>query len=428
MEPDKIRFALHVGPDAGVKRLDVNRRLVITTYQTLRDYQFSLCLVDWGMVIFDEAQNLKNPNTLQTHAAKGLNSDIKILATGTPVENSLGDFWCLMDTAQPGLLGDWTYFRDRWVTPILRAQEDEKDFVRGSVGSDLRKAAGEFMLRRIKEDQLSALPSKSILSGVPTASHGASYNPKLSCSMNGSQLSAYNETIESYRKRRAEEDDVRGFALSTLQKLRAISLHPRANESLQSLVSKPDSYRMIMSESAKMKVTLDVLDDIRSAQEKVIIFILSKNVQRFMKVWLDRIYGLDISIINGDTSAVEGKGDSLTRKGLIEQFESVDGFNIIIMSPVAAGVGLTVVGANHVIHLERHWNPAKEAQATDRVYRIGQKRDVYIHIPAALHPEFDSFDVHLDRLLSRKLLLKDAVVTTEVVSDSEVMKSLGLDF
>lgn len=427
MEPDKIRFALQVGPDAGVKRLDVNRRLVITTYQTLRDYQFSLCLVDWGMVIFDEAQNLKNPNTLQTHAAKGLNSDIKILATGTPVENSLGDFWCLMDTAQPGLLGDWPYFRDRWVTPILRAEEDEKDSVREAAGKNLREATGEFMLRRIKEDQLAGLPPKSILSGVPTASRSATYNPDLSSSMNGTQLSAYNEAIDLYRKRRAEEEDVRGFALSTLQKLRAISLHPQANEPLQYLVSKPDSYRKIMSESAKMKVTLDVLDEIRSAQEKVIIFILSKNVQRFMKVWLDKTYGLDISIINGDTSAVERKGDSLTRKGLIEQFESVDGFNIIIMSPVAAGVGLTVVGANHVIHLERHWNPAKEAQATDRVYRIGQKKNVYIHIPTALHPEFDSFDVHLDRLLSGKLLLKDAVVTTDVVSESEVMKSLGLD-
>nr|WP_298248754.1 DEAD/DEAH box helicase [uncultured Halomonas sp.] len=427
MESDKIRFALHVGPDAGVKRLDINRRLVITTYQTLRDYQFSFCLIDWGMVIFDEAQNIKNPNTLQTHAAKGLNSDIKILATGTPVENSLGDFWCLMDTAQPGLLGDWVYFRDRWITPILRAEENEKDSVRGSVGNDLRKAAGEFMLRRIKEDQLSALPTKSIFSGVPDASHGASYNPKLSSSMSGFQLSAYNEAIDLYRKRRAKEEDVRGFALSTLQSMRAISLHPRANEPLQSLVSKPDSYRMIMSESAKMKVTLDVLDEIRSAQQKVIIFILSKNVQRFMKVWLDKIYGLDVSVINGDTSAVERKGESLTRKGLIEQFESVDGFNIIIMSPVAAGVGLTVVGANHVIHLERHWNPAKEAQATDRIYRIGQKKDVYIHIPTALHPEFASFDVHLDRLLSGKLLLKDAVVTTDVVSESEVMRSLGLD-
>ncbi|WP_197738713.1 DEAD/DEAH box helicase [Cobetia sp. AM6] len=427
MDQDKVRFALHVGPDAGSKRLDVNRRLVVTTYQTLRDYQFSLCLVDWGMVIFDEAQNLKNPNTLQTHAAKGLNSDIKILATGTPVENSLGDFWCLMDTAQPGLLGDWVYFRDKWVSPILRASEDEKDSIRQSVGQDLRSAAGGFMLRRIKENQLLALPTKSIYSGVPASSHNVSYSPKLSSVMSGAQLSHYDEAIEAYRKLRAEADDVRGIALSTLQKLRTISLHPRAGAPLQSLISNPESYREIMSQSAKMRVALNILDEIKMAREKIIIFIISKNVQRFVKIWLDKIYGLDVNIINGDTSAVEKKGDSLTRKGLIEQFESVQGFNAIIMSPVAAGVGLTVVGANHVIHLERHWNPAKEAQATDRIYRIGQRKNVYIHIPTALHPDYDSFDVHLDRLLSGKLLLKDAVVTTDVVSEGEVLKSLGLE-
>ncbi|WP_176502652.1 DEAD/DEAH box helicase [Cobetia sp. 5-11-6-3] len=427
MDQDKVRFALHVGPDAGSKRLDINRRLVVTTYQTLRDYQFSLCLVDWGMVIFDEAQNLKNPNTLQTHAAKGLNSDIKILATGTPVENSLGDFWCLMDTAQPGLLGDWVYFRDKWVSPILRASEDEKDSIRQSIGQDLRSAVGGFMLRRIKENQLLDLPTKSIYSGVPVSSHNVSYSPKLSSVMSGAQLSHYDEAIEVYRKLRAEADDVRGIALSTLQKLRTISLHPRAGAPLQSLISNPESYREIMSQSAKMRVALNILDDIKEAREKVIIFILSKNVQRFVKIWLDKIYGLDVNIINGDTSAVEKKGDSLTRKGLIEQFESVQGFNAIIMSPVAAGVGLTVVGANHVIHLERHWNPAKEAQATDRIYRIGQRKNVYINIPTALHPVHDSFDVHLDRLLSGKLLLKDAVVTTDVVSESEVLKSLGLE-
>lgn len=98
----------------------------------------------------------------------------------------------------------------------------------------------------------------------------------------------------------------------------------------------------------------------------------------------------------------------------------------MIMSPVAAGVGLTVVGANHVVHLERHWNPAKEAQASDRVYRIGQKKDVHIHLPAVLHPQFDSFDVHLDRLLRGKLMLKDAVVTPEVVSEGEIIRSMGL--
>lgn len=100
---------------------------------------------------------------------------------------------------------------------------------------------------------------------------------------------------------------------------------------------------------------------------------------------------------------------------MIKAFEEREGFNIIIMSPVAAGVGLTVVGANNVIHLERHWNPAKEAQATDRVYRIGQKKDVNVFVPLIHHPKFQSFDVNLHQLLTRKSLLKDAVVTPEQV-------------
>lgn len=100
---------------------------------------------------------------------------------------------------------------------------------------------------------------------------------------------------------------------------------------------------------------------------------------------------------------------------MISDFEAKEGFNLIVMSPVAAGVGLTVVGANHVVHLERYWNPAKEAQATDRVYRIGQEKEVHIYIPLLHHPEFESFDVNLHRLLTQKTLLKDAVVTPEDV-------------
>jgi hypothetical protein len=100
---------------------------------------------------------------------------------------------------------------------------------------------------------------------------------------------------------------------------------------------------------------------------------------------------------------------------MIKDFEDRDGFNIIIMSPVAAGVGLNVVGANNVVHLERHWNPAKEAQATDRVYRIGQKRDVNVFLPLIHHPSFQSFDVNLHQLLTKKSQLKDAVVTPEQV-------------
>lgn len=125
---------------------------------------------------------------------------------------------------------------------------------------------------------------------------------------------------------------------------------------------------------------------------------------------------MDIAIINGDTKAVANKPEELTRKKLISQFEAKPRFNVLIMYPVAAGVGLTVVSANHVIHLECHRNPAKEAQASDRVYRIGQQKPVFIHLPTLTHPQYGAFDVHLDRLLRGKLMLKDAVVILEAVS------------
>lgn len=423
---DAIRYALHVGPDAGPQRLDMERRLVLTTYQTLRDYQFSLCCIDWGVVIFDEAQNIKNPNTLQTRAAKGLKSDFKLLATGTPVENSLGDFWCLMDSAQPGLLGDWPAFRDTWIKPIVDAGPDQRDQIRAEIGRQLRDAVGRFMLRRTKEDQLKGLPKKNIYSGAPQPETGPiMFDKNLSRSMRDAQLAAYDAILDGYRKQKSRED-MRGRALAALQKLRSVSLHPRIDENLAVQVGNPKQSMALLSESAKLQVLLGILDDIRSRNEKVILFMMTKRLQMMLKCALDSIYQLNISIINGDTAAVQTKSESLSRKGLIEKFESVSGFNILIMSPIAAGVGLTVVGANHVVHIERHWNPAKEAQATDRVYRIGQTKEVHIYLPVSVHPGLDSFDLHLDRLLRGKLMLKDAVVTPEVISEEEMIRSMGL--
>lgn len=426
VEDADIRYALKIGRDAGTQRLDMDARVVLTTYQALRDYQFSLCVIDWGLVVFDEAQNIKNPNTLQTRAAKGLKADFKLLATGTPVENSLGDFWCLMDTAQPGLLGSWAEFRDKWITPITQATEETRDQVRIDVGSSLRDAVGPFMLRRIKEQQLKGLPSKYIRSGLhQTDADNLQSAPELAVVMKGGQLQAYDAVLDNYRQQSAVED-MRGQALSALQQLRSISLHPRLGDPALLRVAGADAARKAIAESAKLSVVLEQLERIKAKGEKVILFMVTKQLQMALKLWLSQIYGLDIHIINGDTAAVQKKQDVLTRKKMIEQFEATAGFNIIIMSPVAAGVGLTVVGANHVIHVERHWNPAKEAQATDRVYRIGQQKDVYVHLPAALHPQFDSFDVHLDRLLNGKLMIKDAVITPEPVDEQSMVALLGL--
>ena len=219
---------------------------------------------------------------------------------------------------------------------------------------------------------------------------------------------------------------MRGTALAALTQLRSISLHPRLENESALYCEDGKHARQLMMESGKLAVLLQLLDEIRSKGEKVILFMMTKRLQRVLKLWLDQIYDLNVAVINGDTQAVATRAEDMTRKKLIAEFEAKSGFNILIMSPVAAGVGLTVIGANHVVHLERHWNPAKEAQASDRVYRIGQTKPVFIHLPAVTHPQFDSFDVHLDRLLRGKLMLKDAVVTPEAVSESEMIQSMGL--
>jgi SNF2 family DNA or RNA helicase len=425
LEQDAIRYSLKIGKEFGTERLDMPGRLVLTTYQTLRDYQFSMCLVDWSVIVFDEAQNIKSPNTLQARAAKGLKAGLKILATGTPVENSLADFWCLLDTAQPGLLGTWSDFRDTYITPIRNAEADNLNDVRLQVGQQLRQCVGSLMLRRMKEDNLKGLPQKHIYTGVPTDdSSGWLYKQEIASQMVGAQLDRYDDVVKNYRNK-ADSGDGQGAALAALQQLRQISLHPNMSDERALISSNGREATKIMSQSKKLESLLPLLNQIKNRDEKVIIFMMTKKLQRLMKVWLEQIYGFTVDVINGDTKAVSNKKDDLTRKGIIKKFEAQPGFGILIMSPVAAGVGLTVVGANNVIHLERHWNPAKEAQATDRVYRIGQVKDVNIYLPAVHHPEMKSFDVNLDGLLSRKTNLKDAVVTPDAVTEKDLMGALG---
>ncbi|MGI6408858.1 MAG: DEAD/DEAH box helicase [Thiopseudomonas sp.] len=422
----EIKYALHVGKEAGPKRLDMPKRLVIATYDTLRSYQFSLCKVDWGIVFFDEAQNIKNPNTLQTRAAKALKADFKMLVTGTPVENSLADFWCLLDTAQPGLLGEWPVFRENWVTPIVKAPEDKKARVRQEIGEKLRAATGRFMLRRTKEDELPGLPQKQ--SFVGTRVDGSTVDIEvldfLANSMRGNQLSRYDDVLSDYQLQRSTEG--KGAALTALAALRNISLHPALVTKSDLSAPCPVKAKEFIADSAKVTALKHVLDRIQEKSEKVIIFAINKRFQLMLKQTLDVAYGLNIDIINGDTKTVETSQspESSTRKGMIASFEARPGFNIIIMSPIAAGVGLTIIGANHVVHLERHWNPAKEAQATDRVYRIGQTKDVCVYYPFSLHPSKPSFDEHLAILLNRKQLLKEAVVTTEAVKEAEIIRNI----
>ena len=144
-----------------------------------------------------------------------------------------------------------------------------------------------------------------------------------------------------------------------------------------------------------------------------------------IKKWIKAVFGINPDIISGETKVKSNQRDE-TRMGMIEKFSNEPGFNIIILSPLAAGVGLNVTSANHVFHLERHWNPAKEAQANDRVYRIGQDKDVSIYYPITKHPNYESFDIKLDRLLSRKTFTKDALITYPRMTENDLAEQIEI--
>lgn len=279
------------------------------------------------------------------------------------------------------------------------------------------------MLRRIKEDHLEGLPEKRALLGQQSEGGEWEFDPGICRVMDGEQLERYNAVINTTIEL-MNEDENRGQALTGLHKLRQVSLHPDllAGGQPQIATSAKEAWALI-SKSGKLQVTLEVLEKIKSQNEKAIIFLIDKKMQSALAIALRQIFHIEAAIINGDTKTFSKRSANATRQGIIDRFEGKESFDVLVMSPVAAGVGLTIVSANHVIHLERHWNPAKEAQATDRVYRIGQTKDVSVYYPILLHPESDSFDVNLNRLLMSKQGLKDAIIVPSPVSEQELTGS-----
>ncbi|MFI3270542.1 MAG: SNF2-related protein [Pseudomonadota bacterium] len=422
------RYALKVGSVFGTERLDMPSRLVLTNYDTLRNYQLSLCMVDWGCVIFDEAQEIKNPNALKSRAAKGLKADFRLAVSGTPVENSLTDFWSLLDTVTPGLLGAYQDFQKHYIRPVEQAQStQEKDQLRLELGKELRKTVGNVMLRRTKEEKLSGLPTKFIHDGTEDSSYQV-------C-MTGKQLEMYNAVVSTVvaAKQSGDKAKVRQTILPSLLKLRDVSLHPELLDGgIPTLSTSKQEVEAILRRSGKLALMLDILQKIQARNEKVIIFVINKRLQAILSCAFQVLFGMKVSIINGDTKAVtsnSGRG-AKSRMQLIKEFEAQNGFAIICMSPLAAGVGVTVTGANNVIHLERHWNPAKEAQATDRVYRIGATKDVHIYVPILNHPELDSFDYNLGILLRKKIDIKEAVIGSSTIeaNDFDINRVFGDTF
>lgn len=352
--------------------------IILTNYESLRISQLNFCAVEFDVVALDEAQKIKSPGTLVTNAAKALKCNFKIAMTGTPVENSLLDLWCIMDFCVPGLLGNAKAFAAQYQNPL---KKEDTDIV--ALGNEVHDKLGVYFMRRLKKDAAKDLPDKIEL--------------KEKVLMPPVQKETYASVVNDYTS------GIQPNMLVTIMHLREVSEHPYLYDSTL-LNHETDE---IVETSARLQATIKFLDEIKKKEEKVIIFVERKETQKMLQKFCLERYGIITKIINGDTPSIVKRNmpNKQSRQSSIDEFQAVDGFNVIIMSPVAAGMGLNVTAANHVIHFSRHWNPAKENQATDRAYRIGQTKDVFVYYPMAVRTDIKSFDETLDDLLSRKTSL-----------------------
>ena len=357
--------------------------IILTNYESLRISQLNFCAVEFDVVALDEAQKIKSPGTLVTNAAKALKCNFKIAMTGTPVENSLLDLWCIMDFCVPGLLGNAKAFAAQYQNPL---KKEDTDIV--ALGNEVHDKLGVYFMRRLKKDTAKDLPDKIEL--------------KEKVLMPPVQKEAYASVVNDYTS------GIQPNVLVTIMHLREVSEHPYLYDSTL-LNHETDE---IVDTSARLQATIKFLDEIKKKEEKVIIFVERKETQKMLQKLCLKRYGIIAKIINGDTPSIVKRNmpNKQSRQSSIDEFQAVDGFNVIIMSPVAAGMGLNVTAANHVIHYSRHWNPAKENQATDRAYRIGQTKDVFVYYPMAVRSDIKSFDETLDDLLSRKTSLATSTI------------------
>lgn len=374
-------------------------RLVLTTYETLRDYQLSLARQAWNVVVCDEAQKVKNPAAFVTQAVKALRATFKVACTGTPVENSLADLWCLFDFFQPGCLGALNEFTRIYRNSIERRLDGHESLI-----DKLRARIDPWVLRRLKTDIAKDLPRK--LTGE-AADPGAAALP-----MSPEQTRAYATIIAEFRAQARNDGDARRSLLPLLHRLRMICAYP-----MGALRADPEQASVAehLRASPKLAWMIQKLRVIAERGEKAIVFTDYRPIQRIIQRAVEDHFRFRPHIINGATTADANSDHS--RQKLIDAFQQAPGFGVMILGTTAVGFGVNIQHANHVIHFTRSWNPAREDQATDRAYRIGQTRDVYVYCPTVVGNGFESFEQRLaERLDGKRALSADMLQGPQEIS------------
>jgi superfamily II DNA or RNA helicase len=317
--------------------------LVLTTYGTLMRQQW-LQQQKWRLLVLDEAQAIKNPAARQSKAVKRLEAESRIALTGTPVENRLSDLWSLFDFLNPGLLGSATRFKG-FAKSLSEHNTDQY--------APLRNLVTPYILRRLKSD-------RSIISDLPEKTEVAAY-----CGLSKVQAVLYQQAVEQMAQAIETLDGIkrRGLVLSYLLRFKQICNHP-------SQLLGDDEYDP--KKSGKFQRLAELCEEIASRQEKLLVFTQFREMTAPLANFLAQQFGRPGLVLHGGTAVKQ-------RQKLVEQFQHEEGPPFFILSLKAGGTGLNLTQASHVIHFDRWWNPAVENQATDRAFRIGQKKNVLVH-------------------------------------------------
>jgi non-specific serine/threonine protein kinase len=369
--------------------------VVLTTYGAIHRYAW-LAEREWEVVVLDEAQAIKNPGAKQTRAAKALKSRTRLALTGTPVENRLGDLWSLFDFLSPGLLGSAKEFGK--ITKRLAARD------KGGY-APLRSLVAPYILRRLKSDKrvIADLPDKTEL--------------RAHCSLTTTQALLYQQAVDALRDRleeKAEGIERRGAILAALLRFKQVCNHP--SQWLGDGTYAPEA-------SGKFRRLRELCEPIAARQEKALVFTQFREMTAPLSAFLGDLFGREGLVLHGGTPVKE-------RQALVSSFQDEAGPPFFVLSLKAGGTGLNLTAASHVIHFDRWWNPAVENQATDRAYRIGQKKNVLVHKFVCR----GTVEEKIDALIDTKRALSDGVlgggegeVLLTEMSNAELMRLVTLD-
>ncbi|MFT4222223.1 SNF2-related protein [Dysgonomonas sp.] len=383
-EFEKFTPSLNIMLYHGVNRQldkDAEFDVLLTSYGIVRSDTDLLKRKNWQVIVIDEAQNIKNHDTAQSKAIKSIKANTSIAMSGTPVENRLSELWSIMDFANKGLMGSLNEFREEYSNPIQSRNDQE-------AANKLKLVTSPFMMRRLKSD-------KTIISDLPDKIEIDSFGY-----LAKAQASLYQKTLQEAMVaiERVEGTDHKslfvrqGLVLQMILALKQICNHPT-----QFLKNKV----MDASLSGKMDLLFDKLDVIMETNEKVLIFTQFSEMGNMLVNFISERYGESPMFYHGGCSLRQ-------RKEMVDRFQNNRADRIFILSLKAAGTGLNLTAANHVIHYDLWWNPAVEAQATDRAYRIGQKSNVMVHRFITK----GTFEERINEMIQSKKALADMTVST----------------